>query len=132
MKNWIALVVAAFALAGCSNFVTDFGIPSVRFSTKSFGPTSSGYTIELEVQPYLGSPSGQISRILLSGPPGQLTGLSVPECLPPTAADDCPKLPLTLNFSANPGTLSVTGYEAQSLNGTVRTVTLPAPHLINP
>ncbi|GIW32227.1 lipoprotein [Meiothermus taiwanensis] len=30
MKRFIALVVAAFALAGCSNFVTDFGIPTLE------------------------------------------------------------------------------------------------------
>ncbi len=132
MKKIIALMVAALALAGCSNFVTDFGIPSVRFSTKSFGSTPTGYIIELEIQPYLGSPSGQISRILLSAPPSQLTSLSVPECLPPTEADNCPKIPYTLNFAANPGSLAITGYEAVSLNGTTRTVTLPAPHVINP
>lgn len=132
MKKLIALVVTAFMLAGCSNFVTDFGIPSVRFSTKFHGPTSGGYVIELELQPYLGSPSGQISRILLTPPPNQLPSVSIPECLPPTAADACPKISYTLTFGANPGTVSITGYEAMSLNGTVRTVTLPVPHLINP
>jgi len=132
MKKHTVLMVVAFALAGCSNFVTDFGIPSVRFNVTSFGPSASGYTINLEIQPYLGSPSGQIQRILLSAGPGQLVGLSVPECLPPTEADACPKIGYALTFASNPGTLSITGYEAMSLNGTIRTVTLPSPFLINP
>ncbi len=133
MKKLIALALTAFLLAGCGNFVTDFGIPSVRFSTKSSGPVSGGgYAIELEIQPLLGSPSGQISRILLSAAPNQLPSVSIPECLPPTVADGCPKISYTLTFGANPGTVSITGYEAMSLNGTVRTVTLPVPHVINP
>lgn len=130
MKKLITLVAAAFALAGCSNFVTDFGIPSVRFSSAGFGTTQSGYEVSFEIQPYLGSPSGQIS-IIVTGL-GTLPGVSVPECLPPTLPDDCPKIKQNLNFGSNPGTLDITGYVAQSLNGTSRTITLPSPVRINP
>ncbi|WP_027882381.1 hypothetical protein [Meiothermus rufus] len=131
MKKLIPLMAAALMLAGCGNFVTDFGIPTVRFNNTFSGPTSSGYTIEFEVQPYPGSPSAQITRLLLSGPPNELPGLSVPECPASTLPDDCPKILRTLTFAANPGPLSITGYEAMSLNGSVRVVNLPAPHLIN-
>lgn len=132
MKRFIALVVAAFALAGCSNFVTDFGIPTLRFHPVSFGPDAGSYQVSFEVQPALGSPSAYVTRIYINGTPAQLPGFGVAECLPPTTADDCPKLPQALTFAANPGTLEITGYQAQSLNGTVRDITLPAPVLINP
>lgn len=130
MKKLIALVVAAFALAGCSNFVTDFGIPSVRFGSTGFGPTATGYEVSFEIQPLLGSPSGQILSIITDS--GNAPGVSVPECLPPTHPDACPKIEQTLSFTSNPGTLNITGYIAQSLNGTTRTITLPSPVLINP
>lgn len=130
MKKLIALVVAAFALAGCSNFVTDFGIPSVQFSSTDYGLTGTGYEVSFEIQPYLGSPSGQILSIVTSS--GNLPGVTVPECLPPTLPDECPKIGRTLSFPSNPGTLSITGYVAQSLNGTIRTITLPSPVIINP
>lgn len=132
MKKLIAVLVAAFTLVGCGNFVTDFGIPTVRFAPVSSGPTTGGYEIVFEVQPLPGSPSANITQLNLTGTPPQLTGFGVPECLPPTEADACPKLEKSITFSANPGTLAITGYVAQSLNGTVRTVTLPAPVLINP
>jgi len=35
-------------------------------------------------------------------------------------------------FNSNPGPLSITGYVAQSLNNTTRTITLPSPVPINP
>ncbi|GEM83475.1 hypothetical protein [Meiothermus hypogaeus] len=131
MKKLIALVVAAFMLAGCGNFVTDFGIPTVRFHSVSFGPSASGYEVIFEVQPLPGSPSAYVAQLNLTGGPA-LSGFGVPECPPSTAADDCPKQTQNLTFAANPGTLAITGYVAQSLNGTVRTVTLPAPVVINP
>lgn len=131
MKKLIALVVAALALAGCGNFVTDFGIPSVRFSSTGSGPTTGGgYQVSFDIQPLLGSPSGQILSIITNS--GNFPGSSVPECLPPTHPDACPKIGQTLSFTSNPGTLNITGYIAQSLNGTTRTITLPNPVLINP
>lgn len=132
MKRLITLVIAAFALVGCSNFVTDFGIPTLRFHPGPSGPAAGGYQVSFEVQPIPGSPSAYVTRIYINGTPAQLSGFGVAECLPPTTADACPKLAQTLNFSANPGTLEITGYQAQSLNGTVRDITLPAPVLINP
>lgn len=77
MKKFIALVIAAFAMAGCSNFVTDFGIPTLRFHPVSFGPTASGYQVSFEVQPALGSPSAYVTRVYINGTPAQLTGLGV-------------------------------------------------------
>jgi hypothetical protein len=130
MKKFMMLVVAAFALAGCSNFVSDFGIPTVRFHAVSFGPAGSGYEVVFEVQPYLGSPSAYITQVNTNGP--ALSGFGVPECLPPTTPDGCPKQTIQLTFSANPGTLDITGYVAQSLNGTTRSIILPAPVRINP
>lgn len=132
MKKLIALVVAAFALAGCSNFVTDFGIPSVRFSPTGYRPTESGYEVSFKIQPYPGSPSGQILSITVTGLDNPLPGGSVPECLPSTPPDGCPEIPQELSFPSNPGPLSITGYVAQSLNGTTRTITLPGPVVINP
>ncbi len=131
MKRYITLVIAAFALAGCSNFVTDFGIPTVRFGSTGFGPDGTDYVISFEIQPYLGSPSAQILSINVSGL-GSLPGVTVPECLPPTAPDACPKIVQTYKFTSNPGPLSITGYVAQSLNQTTRTITLPSPVPINP
>lgn len=131
MKKLIALVVAAFVLAGCGNFITDFGIPSVRFGSTGFGPSATGYDVSFEIQPYLGSPSSQILSIIVTGL-GTLPGVTLPECLPPTLADDCPKIPQKFSFSSNPGSLAITGYVAQSLNGTTRTITLPSPVPINP
>ncbi len=131
MKKFIALVIAAFALAGCSNFVTDFGIPSVRFSSAGYGPVGSDYKVSFEIQPYLGSPSGQIVSIIVTGL-GNLPGITVPECLPPTEPDACPKIVQEITFSSNPGPLAITGYVAQSLNQTFRTITLPTPVPINP
>jgi hypothetical protein len=131
MKKLIALVVTAFMLAGCSNFVTDFGIPSVRFSSTGFGPTATNYEVSFEVQPYLGSPSGQILEIVVTGL-GSLPGVTVPECLPPTEPDACPKIVQKLTFASNPGPLAITGYIAQSLNQTTRLVTLPSPVPLNP
>ncbi|GIW23790.1 hypothetical protein [Meiothermus sp.] len=132
MKKFTVLAAAAVVLAGCGNFVTDFGIPSVRFHSVSFGPTTSGYEVVFEAQPYLGSPSAVITQLNLSGATTTLNGFGVPECLPPTLPDACPKQTQKLVFGANPGTLAITGYVAQSLNGTVRTVSLPTPVIINP
>lgn len=134
MKKLIALVVAAFALAGCSNFVTDFGIPSVRFSSTGSDSTT-GYKVFFDIQPYPGSPSGQILSITVTGPAIStlnVPGVSVPECLPSTPPDDCPKIGKTLSFQNDPGPLSITSYVAQSLNGATRTITLPVPVPINP
>jgi hypothetical protein len=131
MRNYVVLLTAVFTLAGCSNFVADFGIPTVRFSSTGFGPTQGGYEVSFEIQPYLGSPSGQILSISVTGL-GSLPGVSVPECLPPTAADACPKIVQRYTFNSNPGPLSITGYVAQSLNNTTRTITLPSPVPINP
>lgn len=127
----LVLPVLAIVLGGCSNFVADIGIPSVRFNPVFAGPTPSGYQIVFEIQPYLGSPSGTILQVNLSGAPPASIGASVPECLPPTAPDNCPKITHTLTFSTNPGTLAITGYVAQSLNGTVRAVNLPGQVIIN-
>jgi len=130
MRNYVVLLTAVFTLAGCSNFVADFGIPTVRFSSTGFGPIQNGYEVSFEIQPYLGSPSGQILSISVTGL-GSLPGVSVPECLPPTAADACPKIVRRYTFNSNPGPLSITGYVAQSLNNTTRTITLPSPVPIN-
>ncbi|RDI96203.1 hypothetical protein DV704_04650 [Meiothermus sp. QL-1] len=128
----LVLPVLAIVLGGCSNFVADIGIPSVRFNPVSAGPTSSGYEIVFEIQPYLGSPSGMILQVNFSGAPPASIGASVPECLPPTAPGDCPKITRTLTFGSNPGPLAIIGYVAQSLNGTVRVVNLPGQVIINP
>jgi hypothetical protein len=122
MRNYVVLLTAVFTLAGCSNFVADFGIPTVRFSSTGFGPIQNGYEVSFEIQPYLGNVTGLSS----------LPGVSVPECLPPTAADACPKIVQRYTFNSNPGPLSITGYVAQSLNNTTRTITLPSPVPINP
>ena len=134
MKKLIALVVAAFALAGCSNFVADFGIPSVRFSSTGYGPTTNGYEVSFEIQPYPGSSSSQILHIniLINSTAARAAGVTVPECPPLTLPDACPKIGQTLSFVTNPGPIKITGYEAQSLNGTIRTITLSSPVIINP
>ncbi len=119
-----------FVLAAATSW-PDFGIPTVRFSSTGFGPIEDGYEVSFEIQPYLGSPSGQILSISVTGL-GSLPGVSVPECLPPTAADACPKIVQRYTFNRNPGPLSITGYVAQSLNNTTRTITLPSPVPINP
>ncbi|RIH82100.1 hypothetical protein Mlute_02604 [Meiothermus luteus] len=131
MKKPIALMVVALVLSGCSNFVADFGIPTVRFNPVSAGPTASGYEVVFEVQSLPGSPSATLLQVNLSGSLTATIGSSVPECPPSTAADDCPKLTKTLTFASNPGLLAITGYVAQSLSGTLRTVTLPAQVIIN-
>jgi len=131
MKQFTVLLAVALALTGCSNFVTDFGIPTVRFGSTGFGPAGPNYEVSFEIQPYLGSPSGQILSINVSGI-GSLPGVIIPECLPPLKQDECPKIVQRYIFSSNPGPLAITGYVAQSLNQTTRTITLPSPVPINP
>ncbi|MCS7057386.1 MAG: hypothetical protein NZL94_00685 [Meiothermus sp.] len=132
MRKPIALMAVAFILSGCSNFVADLGIPTVRFNPVSAGPTTSGYQVVFEIQPLPGSPSATLLQVNLSGAPPASIGAAVPECPPSTKPDDCPKLTKTLTFTSNPGTLAITGYTAQSLSGTVRTVALPGQVIINP
>lgn len=134
MKKFIVLVVAAFALAGCSNFVSDFGIPTVLIAPKSVkivsevvgGSTVSKLVIEYTVRTLPGSPGGAITSFNLVG------GASIPgsgevlPCEPSSTLGECPVVNNVLEITPPPplGSIVVESYAALGLNSHGRLVKL--------
>ncbi|MCX7784574.1 MAG: hypothetical protein N2318_13145 [Meiothermus sp.] len=138
MKKLIALVVAAFMLAGCANFVTDFGIPSVVIAgagsedrsirDANGNVTRVAFVVKYTIRTLPGSPLGVISQLNLVGG-GTLSGGEVLSCAPETPVDGCPVIRGEITFNQFPatGSIRVESYDANSANGGGRTVFLPRP-----
>ncbi|MBF6594940.1 MAG: hypothetical protein IVW51_10910 [Thermaceae bacterium] len=142
-------------LAGCGNFVTDFGIPTVIIAANGTLPTTvsitnpngttttiSGIQIYYIIRSQLGSSGGVINSLNLVGggtlPGGEVQGCPTnnPNYQPSTPTpgqtptDPCvAQFSLTYPDNARPaqGSLVVASYTAISGNGQSRTVTLPFP-----
>lgn len=138
MKKCIALVMAAFMLAGCANFVTDFGIPSVLIAPAGSEDRSIrdqngnviqvAFVVKYTIRSLPGSPLGVVSRLnLVSG--GSLPGGEVLSCPADTTPDSCPVIIRESTFDTFPvpGSISIESYDANSANGQGRTVILPRP-----
>jgi hypothetical protein len=134
MKKLIALVVAAFMLAGCGNFVTDFGIPSVLIASKSArivteevgGVTVTKLVLEYTARTLPGSPGGAITSFNLAGG-GSIPGAGeVLPCDPSANYVDCPVVNGVLEITPPPalGTIVLESYSAIGLNSYGRTVVL--------
>ncbi|MDX2007447.1 MAG: hypothetical protein SFU83_19595 [Meiothermus sp.] len=127
----IKLALAALALtalAGCSNFVADFGVPTVNISPGSSSllyardnngnQTLTGLQVTAVVQSLPGSPSGTVAGLNLLGG-GTLPGSAIASCAPTSKPDDCPKITLQVTYGLpipSQGSVVVTGYQAVPLN----------------
>ena len=135
-----ALALTLTVLAGCSNFVSDFGVPTVQISPGGAVPqvaqsgntqVLTGLSIKAEVQSLPGSPGGTIAALNLLGG-GTLPGSAIRGCGSTTKPEDCPKVILEVTFLQPSiplsGTIVVTGYQALPNNGQpARTVNLASP-----
>lgn len=138
MKKLIALVVAAFMLAGCGNFVTDFGIPSVLIAPagsedrsirdQNGNVTRVAFVVKYTIRTLPGSPLGVVSQLNRVGG-GSLPGGEVLSCAPDTTPDNCPLISgeITFNTFPAPGSILIESYDANGANGQGRTVFLPRP-----
>jgi hypothetical protein len=139
----IKLALAALALtalAGCSNFVTDFGVPTVNISPggSSFvytrdangNQTLTGLQVTAVVQSLPGSPSGTVAGLNLLGG-DTFPGSAIASCAPTAKPDDCPKITLQATFGLpipSRSSVQVISYQAVPLNAQpARTVILTAP-----
>ncbi len=134
MKKLIALSVAAIMLAGCSNFVTDFGIPSVLVAPKSSkvvsedvgGVTITKLVLEYTARSLPGSPGGAITSFNLAGG-GSIPGAGeILPCDPSARFDECPVVNGILEITPPPapGSIVLESYSAIGLNSYGRTVVL--------
>ena len=135
-----AAVLSLGLLAGCGNFVTDFGIPSVQIAPASqetkTTPDANGNPVitELDVKYSIrslpGSNAAVINALNLQGG-GTLSGGEVLECSASTAPSDCSVAIYSVSYFApnfpSKGSVVVVSYEAVSNNGQSRTVTLSKP-----
>lgn len=137
MKKLTALLVASFMLVGCSNFVTDFGIPTVIVAPKESriesevvgGATVTKLVLEYTVRSLPGSPGGVITQLNLVG------GYSIPgageilPCPPTTEIGECPMVTRVLEITPPParGSIVLESYSAIGFNSRGRTVVLDPP-----
>jgi len=138
MKKLIALMVAALMLAGCSNFVADFGIPSVLIASagsedrsirdQAGNITRVVFVVRYTIRTLPGSPPGAVSQLNFVGG-GSLPGREVLSCAPDTAYGSCPVINGEIIFSTfpAPGSIRIESYDAIAANGRGRTVYLPSP-----
>ena len=136
----LAIAALGVALAGCGNFVVDFGMPSVQispggsqllYSTDGSGnQVLRGLEVTALVQSLPGSPSGTLAALNLLGG-GTLPGSAIASCAPTAKPDDCPKINLKITYSLpipTVGTVQVLGYQAIPNNGQpARTIPLATP-----
>jgi hypothetical protein len=137
MKKLIALMVAAFAVVGCGNFVADFGIPSVIVAPKSATirtetvgtVTVSTLVLEYTTRSLPGSPGGIITQFNLVGG-GSIPGAGeVLPCSPGAQIADCPVTTRILEVTPPPalGSIVLESYAAIGFNSHGRTVVLNPP-----
>jgi len=132
------LVGGALLFAGCANFVTGFGVPSISVagggSTVTFD-TSSGlykYTFKVVAQQLPGSPAATIAGFVLDSG-GELGGTFVNAC--PNQPQTTAECRYEIDFSGQAAVLptyTITAYRANSQNINTRTVQLPSPVRVFP